>query len=227
MNREEFLRQLEQLLTGISEEEKADAMAFYRSYFEDAGEGNEASIIKELGSPKKVADNIRKNLGLDGSGSYYNTYADRDSEYYKNVSQTITNLGGGNEKKDHTGTTVAWVVAAVILSPIWLSLLLALAGVLLAVVAVVFSVALAAVLIMAVLVISGFLLIGVGFQCLFTGTPVIGIGLIGGGLIILALGLLAVVAVVWSFGWFLPWVFQGICALCRKPFHKRKERASV
>ena len=43
MKREEFLKQLEQLLDGISEEEKADALAFYRSYFEDAGEENEES----------------------------------------------------------------------------------------------------------------------------------------------------------------------------------------
>ena len=45
MKREEFLKQLEQLLDGISEEEKADALAFYRSYFEDAGEENEESVI--------------------------------------------------------------------------------------------------------------------------------------------------------------------------------------
>ena len=44
MNKEEFLKRLEQLLSDISEEERADALAFYRSYFEDAGIGNEASI---------------------------------------------------------------------------------------------------------------------------------------------------------------------------------------
>ena len=52
MKREEFLKQLEQLLDGISEEEKADALAFYRSYFEDAGEENEESVIAELESPE-------------------------------------------------------------------------------------------------------------------------------------------------------------------------------
>ena len=60
MKREEFLKQLEQLLDGISEEEKADALAFYRSYFEDAGEENEESVIAELESPEKVAQSIRK-----------------------------------------------------------------------------------------------------------------------------------------------------------------------
>ena len=62
MNKEEFLRKLEQLLSDISEEERKDAIAFYRSYFEDAGEGNEASILKELESPEKVAEAIKSNL---------------------------------------------------------------------------------------------------------------------------------------------------------------------
>ena len=53
MNKEEFLKRLEQLLSDISEEERADALAFYRSYFEDAGIGNEASILEELESPEK------------------------------------------------------------------------------------------------------------------------------------------------------------------------------
>ena len=59
MKREEFLKQLEQLLDGISEEEKADALAFYRSYCEDAGEENEESVIAELESPEKVAQSIK------------------------------------------------------------------------------------------------------------------------------------------------------------------------
>ena len=41
MNRQEFMRRLEQLLEGIPEEEKREAIAYYTSYFEDAGEENE------------------------------------------------------------------------------------------------------------------------------------------------------------------------------------------
>lgn len=54
MKREEFLKQLEQLLDGISEEEKADALAFYRSYFEDAGEENEESVIGSLSHRRRL-----------------------------------------------------------------------------------------------------------------------------------------------------------------------------
>ena len=58
MNRQEFMRRLEQLLEGIPEEEKREAIAYYTSYFEDAGEENEEKIIRELESPEKVAATI-------------------------------------------------------------------------------------------------------------------------------------------------------------------------
>ena len=37
MNREEFLRQLERLLSDIPEGERWEALEYYRNYFEDAG----------------------------------------------------------------------------------------------------------------------------------------------------------------------------------------------
>ena len=43
----------------------------------------------------------------------------------------------------------------------------------------------------------------------------------------LAIGILAVVLVVWIFGGFLPWALKGIWKLCKKPFNKRKERAAA
>ena len=65
MSREEFMRQLEALLTDISEEEKREALSYYRSYFEDAGEENEERILKELESPLKVAATIKADLGME------------------------------------------------------------------------------------------------------------------------------------------------------------------
>ena len=37
MSREEFMKQLENLLSDVSEEEKREALEYYRCYFEDAG----------------------------------------------------------------------------------------------------------------------------------------------------------------------------------------------
>ena len=64
MGKEVFLDRLEQLLSDISQEEREEAMAFYRSYFEEAGEENEAFVIEELGSPEKVAEAIKRDLGM-------------------------------------------------------------------------------------------------------------------------------------------------------------------
>lgn len=223
MNKEEFLRQLEQLLSGITEEERADAVAFYRSYFEDAGEENEAAIVAELESPQKVAESILKNLGIEGNGGYYNSFANRDSEYYNNINQAVNNLNP-QPKKNKSGMVALGITIAVLTSPIWLTLLLVLASALLAVVCALFGVAIAVVAVMASLIFVGFLLLGIGFSMMFAGNPAVGLGLAGGGLIVLALGILAVLLVVWVFGAFIPCVFKGIASLCKKPFQKRKER---
>ncbi|MCM1536934.1 MAG: DUF1700 domain-containing protein [bacterium] len=70
MNREAFIRRLRELLAGLPQNEAAEAIQYYEDYFADAGEENEAKVIEELGSPEKVAANIRADLGMAGSGSY-------------------------------------------------------------------------------------------------------------------------------------------------------------
>ena len=49
MDRAQFMKQLERLLSDISEAEKQEALAYYNSYFDEAGPENEASVIRELG----------------------------------------------------------------------------------------------------------------------------------------------------------------------------------
>lgn len=63
MKRKEFLAQLERLLWDIPVQEREEALEFYNSYFDDAGEENESSVIQELGSPGKVAAIIKADLG--------------------------------------------------------------------------------------------------------------------------------------------------------------------
>lgn len=223
MNKEEFLRQLEQLLSGITEEERADAVAFYRSYFEDAGEENEAAIVSELESPQKVADSILKNLGIEGNGGYYNTFANRDAEYYNNINQAVNNLNP-KPKKDKSGMVALGITIAVLTSPLWLTLLLVVASVLLAIVCALFGVAVAVAAVMVSLIAVGFVILGIGFSMMFAGNPAAGIGLAGGGCIVLALGMMTVLLAAWIFGVFLPWACKGIVRLCKMPFQKRKER---
>ena len=276
MNKEEFLKRLEELLSDISEEERADALAFYRSYFEDAGIGNEASILEELESPEKVAEVIKKDLGVSEaadvetheadvrgeknethtegtSGDGQNAKTRMDDPYMnslygsrtygsgnyeqKNTAYTGGTYGSQNtsgqidienlkkeNQKNKTEKTVLWVILAVLTSPVWITVAAVLAAILVAILACVFAVAVSIVAVMAALVITGFVLAGIGVGYLFTKGVAVGLGLLGGGLLVLALGILAVWLVVWCFGWFVPWAVKGIVKLCKKPFEKRKER---
>ena len=240
MNKDEFLRQLEVLLSGISQEERTEALAFYRSYFEDAGEANEAKILEELESPQKVADSIIKDLGvqpgeacssgaLEGAatGAEWNPAVQGVAQNAsKGVPQgAAQNAAYSAPEKD--GMPGWAIVLLVITSPVWLVMILVILSALLGIVAALFGIAIAVVAVMGALLICGVVLFGAGIGTAFAGNPAIGIGLMGGGLIVLAFGVLAVVLVVWIFGGFLPWALKGIWKLCKKPFNKRKERAAA
>ena len=62
MTREEFLRRLNELLSDVTDEERAEAIRFYEEYLHDAGPEQEAQVLAELGSPEKVAAIIRANV---------------------------------------------------------------------------------------------------------------------------------------------------------------------
>ena len=239
MNKDEFLRKLEVLLSGISQEERTEALAFYRSYFEDAGEANEAKILEELESPQKVADSIIKDLGVQpgeacssgaqgaSAGAEWNPAVQGAAQNAsKGVPQgAAQNAAYSAPEKD--GMPGWAIVLLVITSPVWLVMILVILSALLGIVAALFGIAIAVVAVMGALLICGVVLFGAGIGTAFAGNPAIGIGLMGGGLIVLAFGVLAVVLVVWIFGGFLPWALKGIWKLCKKPFNKRKERAAA
>ena len=67
MNRVEFMGQLERLLWDIPESDRLDAIAYYNDYFDEAGAENEAQVIRELGSPGKVAAIIKADLNASGN----------------------------------------------------------------------------------------------------------------------------------------------------------------
>lgn len=62
MNKEKFMLDLEKKLKKIPKEEKENALDYYQEYFDEAGEENEEKILKELGSPSKIASEIIANF---------------------------------------------------------------------------------------------------------------------------------------------------------------------
>ena len=72
MNREMFMKELEYLLQDIPDEEKADALNYYADYLEEAGPENEEKVLREFGSPERIAAIIRADLkgDLESGGGF-------------------------------------------------------------------------------------------------------------------------------------------------------------
>lgn len=66
MNREEFLAALSDELRNVGKEERDEALKFYDEFLDEAGPDAEERVIAELGTPHRVANIIRANLGLTG-----------------------------------------------------------------------------------------------------------------------------------------------------------------
>ena len=73
MKKKQFLERLEQLLAGLPQEEREEAMSWYRDYLDDAGEEQEAEVIARLGSPEDVANSILANLKGNEPGGFTET----------------------------------------------------------------------------------------------------------------------------------------------------------
>ena len=99
MTRDAFMKELAYLLQDINEEDRQDALQYYRDYFDDAGPEREEAVLRELGSPERVAAIIRANLaGQDADGGEFTDsgYEDRRfSEPEKPLAQRNGPRSGG------------------------------------------------------------------------------------------------------------------------------------
>ncbi len=203
MNRIGFLRKLEELLSDIPDNERRDAMEYYRNYFDDAGPENEEKIIEELGSPWKVAESIKRDLFGD-------TY---QSEDFVKPEQPA-----GENK---TARNVLIAVLLVFTFPLWIAIAAAVFGLLAGLVGCLFGLAVCIVAFVGVFFVTGVVLTGTGLIKAFTGFPAVGLVLTGIGLLLLAFGVLGLIFTVWAVGRALPWILRGIVSLCKKPFQRR------
>lgn len=204
MNRIGFLRKLEELLRDIPDNDRRDAMEYYRNYFDDAGPENEEKIIEELGSPWKVAESIKKDL-------YGDAYQPED------FVKPEPPAGGG----DKTARNVLIAVLLVFTFPLWIAFSAAAFGLLIGAVGCLFGLAVCIVAFVGVFFVAGVILAGAGMIKVFTGFPAVGLVLIGVGLLLLAFGTLGLIVTVWAVGRALPWALRGIVGLCKKPFQRR------
>ena len=193
MNRIEFMTELAALLQDVPVEERKEAMQYYNDYFDDAGE-EEKDVVKELGSPAKVAENIKKDLGIQTeipSGEAQNAGANHTGAQNARGQDNGTQNVGAQEQNNHIWKIVLIVLVVIFGIPLLLGIGGGVLGLLAGIIATVFSVILTAVLV----VITGVLAIVAGVTFLIT-EPAVGLALIGGGLIAGVCGVIASVLLV-------------------------------
>ena len=59
MNRREFIARLKEEISRLPQEEIEAAVEYYEEYFDEAGADKEQDVLERLGSPKKVASQIK------------------------------------------------------------------------------------------------------------------------------------------------------------------------
>ncbi len=223
MSREEFMRQLEKLLMDVSEEEKREALSYYRSYFEDAGEENEERILKELESPEKVAATIKADLGMEQPRSEAFTEHGFEDQRFENR-QTVDLRKKSSQDQSESRSTYSGnrtlnmiLIAAIVIvtSPFWGGLLVGILGS-------VFGTAIGILAATFALYVAGGVLVGVGIGQFVVGGAAIGFALVGAGMIVLALAILMTALCIWICGKAIPWICNVIGRLWRSIFGGRE-----
>ena len=251
MRRKEFMWQLETLLSDISEEEKQEALSYYRSYFEDAGEENEERILRELESPEKVAATITERGFEDArfqdrkqelsekrvtAGEYQQgtngSYQQGLNEGYQQGTNGGYQQGANGNYQQGTNGNYAKgrsreedrVVKIVVIAIAAVLTSPIWGGILLGIFGTIFGLVVGFVATAFSLYVCGGVLLGVGIGQLAVGSVAVGFGLIGASMFVLGLAILMTIFCVWICGKGVPWICDGVRKLWKKVF-PGKERA--
>ncbi len=234
MNRAEFMSRLTALLQDVPPAEREEALTYYNEYFDDAGEGNEQSVIAALGSPEELAKSIKAGVSDGGnSGEFTESGFQSYRQESKNQIMSTDQHGSGGQgtaqgrpqKKPLSGGQIALIVLLAVLTfPIWIGVAAGLFGGAVGLLGGLFGIFVAFLAVGVVLTVVGIALVVGGIVAMF-GTPLGGLTLIGGGLITTAVGLVFVWLMVLVVGTAIPALIRGIVNLCSRLFHRGGEKA--
>lgn len=213
MNKIEFMRQLDILLVGLPIQEREEALQYYEDYFADAGEENEQAVIEALGTPAKVAENIKKDLSQSRGFEEYETQKvepGKEVVKYHPEMESVERLVSEEKKSGISGGMIALIIVLCIFaSPILIGILGIVVGVGAAWISLIVAfgaVALSLVIVAVVLAVLG--IVGI------IHNPLVGVGVIGSGLLLAAVGILFLMLSV-LLAWGIPALAGAIVGLCR------------
>ncbi|MEY8353757.1 DUF1700 domain-containing protein [Lachnospiraceae bacterium 54-53] len=247
MNRDEFMRELEYLLLDIPDEEKADALEYYRDYLEEAGPENEDKVIREFGSPERIASIIRSDISgsLEDGGEFtekgYQDERFKDPNYqmtrrydlpepseYQKEYEKDPEIGYGRKRGSRDSgrmvKIILWIILIVVASPLLLGIGGGLAGI--------FS-GLLGILVAAVVAVGAVTLafLAAGVAMVLAGVvsmvihPLSGILVLGLGILFFGLGLLGLAVSGAFYGKFLPFLLRSCVDAVSRLFHGRRGRS--
>ena len=238
MNRLEYMSELASLLQDVPEEERRDAMKYYNDYFDEAGKENEEEVIKELGSPAKVAESIKADLKaneeeLRSHGEFSETgYTDErfESREVPGYRYGEPNAQNGQYQRTPEDTEpprtskalkIILIVAIILVaSPVLIPVVLAIAAVAIGLACGAFAVVIGLVAAAVAIAIAGVSVFIVGLLTLVPKLAV-GLALIGTGMILTVLGVVGTVAMVKLCCVAIPGIIHGITWVFGKLFHRR------
>ncbi|MDD3367275.1 MAG: DUF1700 domain-containing protein [Lachnospiraceae bacterium] len=212
MNRIEFMKELEQLLSGVSESEKAEAMAYYNDYFDDAGEENEADVISSLGSPREVYDTILEGLGQKPAGEN-NDNVTGNQEVGKHII--------AKDDPQRNLKIALLILVGIILCPVWVPVLFSVLGTVLGFMFAGLGILLAVTCVGLALFVAGVGLLIVSFAQLIAA-PIAAIFIMGISLMLATAGAAIFILSIWLWKTVVPAIFRLIVKICRMPFERRE-----
>jgi uncharacterized membrane protein len=217
MTRKEFLDQLDYLLSDLPESERLEAMAYYESYFEEAGPDAEEEVIRTLVSPQIVAAQIKGNLKRESEsyGEYTeNGYQDRRMPEHAQVPQTYRSSRRKN-------LIIMIIIGMVFLSPFIKDLFGGVARIFVTILLLPFLLAFALGVATIGMLIGGIACVAVGIRMCFL-TPAAGILTIGIGSILAAVGIVAFLLLLYLGTTWLPKIVHGVLSsLVRRVFCRK------
>ena len=243
MNRDEFMKELEYLLSDIPDEEKSDAIGYYEDYFEEAGLENEEAVIRELGSPERTAAIIRADLAgnLEGGGEFtergYEDERFRDPNYQMakryDLPETVYDTRGeeadghrqsreGGPRTNRTVKIVLWILLIIVASPMLFGIGGGLVGLLGGILGLLIGLIIFLGVVTVALFLAGIgLLIG-GIVCMVV-RPMTGILMTGLAIVCLGLGILFLALCGVFYGRFLPFLFRTVVDALSGLINRRRE----
>ena len=228
MDRMEFMRELEARLSDIPENERREALQYYEDYLNDAGVENEQGAMEQLGTPEKIAENLKAGLtGSDAGEFTENGYQNGNAQNRPPAMRTANPYSGKEqakpEEKKETNRVLKFILVALLcifLAPVILPIGAAMLGLLIAGICAILAIWFSLWIVGLVGVLAGGVVFFAGIIRMFT-MPLAGAVLLGTGLLVFGISMLLFIITSWLAVKLIPVIIRGMVNLLQRPFRKK------